>query len=88
MSTDGSCWPEEGTRKEVTAYTTWPIYQDWTTTSDGAVVWITRVADPTTVHGVCYPAKERTFPDTDEDGYRFGLTPGTTDEAKVSVYYP
>ena len=36
MELDGDC-NEVSERSDVTRHTHWPLYQDWTTTADGAV---------------------------------------------------
>ena len=78
---------------DVTRHTHWPLYQDWTTTRDGAVVWITAWHEdvkgdhgpPGSPNGV-WPYKFRSL---DAEGeYLFGLTPEATNAAKVTVYYP
>jgi len=80
-------------KMDVTRYTHWPLYQDWTTTRDGSVVWISAWHEdvkgdhgpPGSPNGV-WPYKFRSL---DAEGeYLFGLTPEATNAAKVTVYYP
>ena len=80
-------------KMDVTRYTHWPLYQDWTTTRDGSVVWITAWHEdvkgdhgpPGSPNGV-WPYKFRSL---DAEGeYLFDLTPEATNAAKVTVYYP
>ena len=94
---DGDC--NEVTEKmEVTRYTHWPLYQDWTTTTDGAVMWITSWHPDITgsfgpagsPNGVWpYNLKPRLSEEEPEQGeYLYGLTPNAINEAKVTIYYP
>ena len=84
---------EVSEKMDVTRYTHWPLYQDWTTTRDGAVVWITAWQEDTkgdhgpagSPNGV-WPYKFRSL--NAEGEYLFGLTPEATNAAKVTVYYP
>lgn len=89
---DGNC-EEISEKMDVTRYTHWPLYQDWTTTRDGSVVWISAWCEdvkgdhgpPGSPNGV-WPYKFRSL---DAEGeYLFGLTPEATNAAKVTVYYP
>jgi len=96
VEVDGNCDAIESTRQDVTAYTTWPIYQDWVTTSEGAVVWVTAWRKSQTGSiGTYFPPKACTFPNVDADGYRCSSTRGSlkphteaSDQAKVTTYYP
>jgi len=96
VEVDGNCDAIESTRQDVTAHTTWPIFQDWVTTNEGAVVWVTSWRkDQRANINTYFPPKSCTFPDVDEDGYRCQSTGGAlkphtenSDEAKVTVYYP
>jgi len=94
---DGDC--NEVTEKlDVTQHTHWPLYQDWTTTTDGAVVWVTSWhpdvtgshGPPGTPNGVWpYSPKPRLSEEAPEAGeYLYGLTPQAINKAKVTVYYP
>jgi len=96
VEVDGNCEAIESTRQDVTAYTTWPIYQDWVTTSEGAVVWVTawRKSQKGSISEY-FPPKSCTFPNVDAEGYRCSTTRGTlkphtesSDQAKVTTYYP
>ena len=83
---------------DVTQHTHWPLYQDWTTTTDGAVVWVTSWhPDVTGSHGPPgspngvwpYSPKPRLSEEAPEAGeYLYGLTPQAINKAKVTVYYP
>ncbi|CAL1141683.1 unnamed protein product, partial [Cladocopium goreaui] len=84
---DGNC-EEISEKMDVTRYTHWPLYQDWTTTRDGSVVWISAWHEdvkgdhgpPGSPNGV-WPYKFRSL---DAEGeYLFGLTPEATNAAKV-----
>jgi len=96
VEVDGNCEAIESTRQDVTAHTTWPIYQDWVTTSEGVVVWITawRKNQRGSIDKY-FPSKSCTFPSVDAEGYRCSSTRGTlkphteaSDLAKVTSYHP
>merc|ERR1712216_154511 len=69
-------------KRDVTDHTTWPAKQDWSTTKNGAVVWVTKGSKPFTVQQRCGNVWDTT-------GYIYPeLTPGANNLAKVTVYYP
>lgn len=96
VEVDGNCNTIEDTLQEVTAHTTWPIYQDWVTTSEGAVVWVTAWRqDQVGAINKYFPAKSCSFPTADANGYQCSTTAGTlkpfseeSNWAKVTTYYP
>ena len=56
---DGDC-NEVSERQDVTRHTHWPLFQDWTTTADGAVMWVTAwLPDVTGSHGPAGSPKRR-----------------------------
>lgn len=85
---------EVSERQDVTRHTHWPLFQDWTTTADGAVMWVTSwLPDVTGTHGPAgspngvWPYRPKPeLAETHE--YMFGLTPQASNAAKVTVYYP
>ncbi|CAK9012932.1 unnamed protein product [Durusdinium trenchii] len=92
VEVDGDC-NEISEKMDVTQSTHWPLYQDWTTTTAGEVVWVTTwqadvkgsfgpVGSP---NGV-WPYKPK--PQLEEEEYLFDLTPEATNAAKVTVYSP
>lgn len=90
VEVDGNCDAKESTRKEVGAHTTWPIKQDWVTTSEGAVVWVTawNIGQNGELSMYMRP-KACTYPNADEDGYMCAASsPNPTNQAKVTVYHP
>lgn len=91
VEVDGSC-NTISDKQEVTAYTHWPLYQEWSTTLDGNVMWVTAwnkdakgqfgpQDSPNSVNAYGTKAEDTT------DGYKWGLTPDATNEAKVTIYY-
>ena len=94
---DGDC-NETSERMDVTAHTHWPLYQDWTTTTDGAVMWVTswhpdvtgQHGPPGSPNGVWpYQPKKRLTEEVPVHGeYLYGLTNNAINEAKVTIYYP
>jgi hypothetical protein len=93
VEVDGDCNEIADTRQDVTAHTHWSLYQDWTTTEDGAVAWVTTWHDdaaakfgPKGSPNGAWPYQPQ--PADATDGYMFGLTPDATNQAKLTVYYP
>jgi len=89
VEVDGDCKAKESSREDVTQHTTWPTNQDWTTTADGAVVWVTSW----TLDGRGSPNSVATYPSSSQNSdpnaeYRFSRTPDATNEAEVTVYLP
>jgi len=91
---DGDC-NELTAKQDVTNHTHWPLYQEWATTADGDVVWITSWntdvegrfgprGSPNSVDA--YPYKPQHDGALDGDGYLFDLTPSATNEAWLTVY--
>ncbi|CAE7562026.1 unnamed protein product [Symbiodinium sp. CCMP2456] len=95
---DGDC-NEVSERSDVTQHTHWPLYQDWTTTAEGAVAWVTswhidregRWGPAGSPNGVWpydpKPMNEDAHEESPETPL-FGPTPDATNAAKITVYYP
>merc|ERR1719410_170889 len=84
---------------EVTAYTTWPLNQEWTTTRDGAVVWATAYPEGSYWPDVSITSleplgltKKKSFypprPEEKEDSDQIGESTGASKWAAVSIYWP
>jgi len=95
---DGDC-NEVSERSDVTRHTHWPLYQDWTTTADGAVAWVTswhidkegRWGPAGSPNGVWPYDPKPMNEDAHEESPQtplFGPTPDATNAAKITVYYP
>jgi hypothetical protein len=96
---DGNCNQKKGPF-DVSALTTWPAYEEWTTRADGAVVWVT--AWDKDFHGEAEfnhwgtrdvnPTKKhgnlKTYGQTSHFKNGYGALFGGPNEAKITVYWP
>jgi len=98
LEIDGDCTPVSDPM-DVTAYTTWPITQEWTTTRDGAVVWATAYpegtywpdASITQIPPLGFTRKKTMYPPRPEEGDDSEVileAQGASQWAAVSVYWP
>merc|ERR1719210_1120424 len=95
---NGNCEPVT-TPMDVTAYTTWPIMQEWATTSDGAVVWATAYKEgsywpDTSVKNLMKLKETQKFymprdePSKLHEGTHIYAAPHATSWAAINVYWP
>lgn len=91
---DGDC-KRKSNPFEVTGQTTWGLYQDWDTTSDGVVVWTTAwPRDPKSSkpkfnqYGTKKKIRTMTRLASPVATEIFGHTDGATNEAQISTYWP
>merc|ERR1719210_893888 len=92
---NGDCEPVTDPM-EVTAHTTWPIMQEWTTTPDGAVVWATAYPEgsywPDLTIDIATEGKKKAFyPAREEEvdkGVSILASVHASRWASVSVYWP
>lgn len=98
VEVNGDCKPVT-TPMDVTAYTTWPIMQEWATTSDGAVVWATAYKEgsywpDTSVENLKLLRERQKFymprdePSKLHEGTHIYPAPQATTWAAISVYWP
>lgn len=88
VEVDGDCNVKSDTKLDVTASTHWPLHQDWSTTIDGAVFWVSTwhqngdspIEDDN--YGLQAHNKHATF------GPLYGKTPGAHNKAKITMYFP
>jgi len=95
LEINGDCEPVSDPM-DVTAHTSWPILQEWTTTRDGAVVWATAYPEgsywpdpaldqlPAKEEKAFYPAR----PEEKDQGSVVLASPRASQWASVSVYWP
>jgi len=80
---DGNC-NKLGSPMEVTAHAMWPIFGEWTTTKEGAVVWVTTSQLEASAREPYPPRRSQ----GEGDNPPFAQSQGATNMALVSVYYP
>lgn len=98
VEVDGDCNVKAGTKQDVTMDTKWPVHQDWSTTVDGAVFWVTSWNTDSTGQIIGYgglakgagqaPPVAAAAKQMSPDAPLYGQTPGAHNKAKITIYYP
>jgi hypothetical protein len=88
VEVDGDCNVKNDTKLDVTASTQWSIHQDWSTTIDGAVFWVSTWHQdgdsPIDIHSYGLQAHNKDA----TSGPLYGKTPGAHNKAKITMYFP